>query len=639
MKLRISKSQPFRRIRIQKHKNMLRIIISNYDDLKNPYYAGGGALAIHNVCKQLVKHYNLLVLTGNYNGAKDEIIDGVQYKRVGFSVGNPKLDQIIYQVCLHFRALFEKYDLWFESLTPPFSFSLLPILTKKPVVAIVHMLSGKDMRRKYHLPFDVVQNFGLKLYRHFIVLSKKSRADILKVNKTADIRVIPNGVDIPKKVDMKKENTIIFIGRIEINQKGLDLLLHAWKKAELKIDAKLVIAGSGQNGEVEKLKKLINDLKLNKSVKYVGRVENRSKDALFRKSLFVVSPSRFETFGVTALEAMSYSLPFLCFDIDGYKWIPKSNCLKVKKFDIKSFSDSIIRLISNVNYRKSLSSKSKKFVKQYKWSNIVQRYQDYINGLFNKNIYDSNKIIDTIIKNKRRCVFVSPHFDDAALSAGGFLTKISENKKVVVINVFTKGNSGPYTLSASKFLQLSDVYDANYLYEKRAIEDQKALKKKNIQIINLGFVDATFRTINTNIFRKTVGKIIPEMNYVYPIYRLNVLHGKISINDKVLLENLAVRLSKIIKNDDIVFAPLGIGGHVDHRIVNQIVRKLKNTKVFWRDFPYSSYVSEEIIGNKRVLIYNGEQKSRELMIRKYVTQVNSMFPSGEIELTPEVYCF
>jgi len=48
----------------QKNSDM-KIIISNYDSVKNPYYGGGGATAIHEIASRLTKKFEVTVLTGN----------------------------------------------------------------------------------------------------------------------------------------------------------------------------------------------------------------------------------------------------------------------------------------------------------------------------------------------------------------------------------------------------------------------------------------------------------------------------------------------------------------------------------------------------------------------------------------------
>jgi hypothetical protein len=62
------------------------------------------------------------------------------------------------------------------------------------------------------------------------------------------------------------------------------------------------------------------------------------------------------------------------------------------------------------------------------------------------------KIIAHIIKNKIPCYFLSPHLDDAVLSAGGLISSLSGNTSVTVVNIFTTAGE-KNTLSAKKSIQ------------------------------------------------------------------------------------------------------------------------------------------------------------------------------------------
>jgi len=360
-----------------------KIIISNYDDTKNPYYGGGGASAIHEVAKRLVDEHDVVVITGKFPGGSDEMIDGVVYKRVGLSFSGPKLSQLIFHFVLPFYAITQDFDLWIESFTPPFSTSFLPFFAKKPVIALVHMLTAEDMRRKYRFPFHLIENLGLSIYQHFIVMTQKTKEKIKLVNKDANIKVIPNGVYLPKKKKRVNKEHILFIGRIEVNQKGLDLLLRAYKRVCSNKIPKLLIAGSGAQREVNLLSRFITDLSLESSVKYIGRVSGVKKSEIFEKALFVVIPSRFEEFSVVALEAASYGLPIVSFNIEGLSWIPNELCVKAPPFNTSELSKKITELAQNKKLRNRLKIKARKFAKGYDWDSIGKQYEEMIVKIYN----------------------------------------------------------------------------------------------------------------------------------------------------------------------------------------------------------------------------------------------------------------
>lgn len=360
------------------------IIISNYDDIKNPYYAGGGAYAVHEVAKRLSKSFNVTVITGTYPGAKNQKIHGVAYERIGTDFGGPKIGQLMYQTLLPYHVSRKKFDLWVESFTPPFSTNFLQLYTKKPVVGLIHMLASEDMKRKYKLPFDVVENAGLKTYNYFISTSEIIREKIKQLNPKATIEIIPNGIEKIKLNTRRKKEYILFLGRIEVNQKGLDLLLEGFKKIHKTVPYKLAIAGNGEEKQIAILKSLIVKKELEDSVVLLGRVDGEKKKEVFEKSVCMVLPARFETFSIVALEALAYGVPLISFDIPGLSWIPNTCRVTVKSFDVQTLAKKIKSVSQDVVLQKQLIKNGKKLTEKYTWDHIAEKYQQYFSQVLNK---------------------------------------------------------------------------------------------------------------------------------------------------------------------------------------------------------------------------------------------------------------
>lgn len=357
------------------------VVISSYDSIDNPFYSGGGAIAVHAVARRLTKKFRVTILTASFKGSKNNITDGVKYQYISWPFFGPQVGQIVFQVLLPFFALSKKYDCWIESFTPPFSTSFLQLYTKKPVIGLVHMLSGEDMNRKYNLPFQAVESIGLKTYKYFIVLSENIKNKIAKVNNFAKFLVTKNGIDIPKRLpdySNKVDEYILFIGRIEVNQKGLDLLIAAYKKVFEQHRLVLKIAGSGSQAEIEKLKALIVKNNLQDKVQLLGRVNGPEKIKTITKASLIVISSRFETFSITALEAITYGIPLICFDIQGMSWIPKHLSLRAKSFSTNSLASRINTLLSSKTKRSNMSQLQIKESKKYSWDKVAMEYENFL---------------------------------------------------------------------------------------------------------------------------------------------------------------------------------------------------------------------------------------------------------------------
>ncbi len=361
-------------------KRQKKIIFSSFDDINNPYYGGGGARSIHEVAKRLSKEYQVFVITGKYPGSINETVDNVIYERVGLSFLPPKINQGFFHFLLVYKTLTKNYDLWIENFTPPTSTSFLPLFTRKPVIGLVHMLSGEDMQLNYKVPFKFIQYIGLKFYDYFIAVNKKDIDKIKSINPKANFINIPNGIQIPRSITSTKNN-ILFLGRIEVDQKGLDLLIKAYSNIADKTTSNLIIAGSGTDIEVKKLQKLLQNFHLNGKAKLLGRVDEKEKNKLLRKSALVVIPSRYETFSVTALEGLSYGAPIVSFDLPGLEWIPDNLAYKTKSFNIEDFSKNILKALKEEQTATSKRQKRINFAKNYDWQRIEKMYKSYIDQI------------------------------------------------------------------------------------------------------------------------------------------------------------------------------------------------------------------------------------------------------------------
>lgn len=253
----------------------------------------------------------------------------------------------------------------------------------------------------------------------------------------------------------------------------------------------------------------------------------------------------------------------------------------------------------------------------------------------------------SLLKNHaatKRAVFISPHLDDAAFSAGGILAFLSKlNLPVLVINVFTSpGNGNGETLSSRKFLSQCKDADPVRLFSKRLAEDSRIfLTLKNTKVINLGLVDALWRlSKSAHPLTRFLGKLAPEFLRAYPTYRWHISTGKISPNDSLTVDELFRTIKKHVRQKDLIFCPLGIGKHVDHLIVRDACTKLENTKVYWADHPYQLIHSadQDFIHRHQLqrFVFSQFKKAKGLLIKGYKTQVEPVFGTTDPLIEPDI---
>jgi len=245
--------------------------------------------------------------------------------------------------------------------------------------------------------------------------------------------------------------------------------------------------------------------------------------------------------------------------------------------------------------------------------------------------------LNLLIANNKKFIFLSPHLDDAILSSGSLIELMRQSKKnVKVVSIFTKTSEPPYSPQAKKFLHFCDYDDPVLLFKDREKEEKKILGLLGAESIRFDYVDAAWRKSK----RKFIYKNDKEQ-----------FSGIVSPKDKELIYDISKSLEVLLKKENskeiVIFAPLGIGGHVDHVIVKKIAQVLeKNVKqtVYWEDFPYNAQEGDlelSFLQNKGYTqcFELKPSANKPKYVKFYKSQFKSLFPSGVIPKKNERYYF
>ena len=357
----------------------MTIVFSNYDSPGNPWYDGGGARAIHAVARRLAVRHEVRVVTGAFPGGSDRRVDGVQYMRVGSRRAGPKLGQVLFQFALPRAVRRLAFDVWVESLTPPFSTACLQRFTRRPVVALTQVLAGRGMSAKYHLPFAAVERWGLRSYRRAIATSAHLEEELRTINPRLQTCVIPNGVEgeLVRQPVERDERHLLFMGRIDIAQKGVDLLLEALAVTP-EIALPLVVAGAGVPRDEARVRQRVRELGLEARVRLVGRADGGARLRLFREACLLALPSRFEASPLVIAEAFCFGLPVVHFDIPELRGYPAEACCKVRAFDVPAYGGALRRLLEDAPARAAMGRAAKAAAAAYDWDHLARQYEEFL---------------------------------------------------------------------------------------------------------------------------------------------------------------------------------------------------------------------------------------------------------------------
>lgn len=172
------------------------------------------------------------------------------------------------------------------------------------------------------------------------------------------IECIGNPIDIAKinvladEYEEKEIYDMIFIGRIT-EPKNPKLLLNIIKDLiHIKSNVKIAIVGSGDMDDV--FKEYLKNNNLLNNVEMFGFIENPYP--ILKKSKVMCLPSKWEGYGLVAVEALALGIPVVCSGAGGLKDIVDNNCGKVCYLKKSDYVKEIEKLLTNTDFYKYKSN-------------------------------------------------------------------------------------------------------------------------------------------------------------------------------------------------------------------------------------------------------------------------------------------
>lgn len=172
----------------------------------------------------------------------------------------------------------------------------------------------------------------------------------------------------------KNEPIILFFGRV-VEQKGVFLLLEAFKKVKAQVpDAQLHYVGMGAS--YEKLKSLAKEFGRHDAVVVHGKKDLKELLELLHRSSVSVVPSIWpEPFGLTGLESQSAGVPVIGAAIGGIpEWCVDSvSGLLFEPNNAAMLSEKILQVLQETDFAHKLSKSAKQFCHEnYSFTEVLK---------------------------------------------------------------------------------------------------------------------------------------------------------------------------------------------------------------------------------------------------------------------------
>lgn len=264
-------------------------------------------------------------------------------------------------------------------------------LLKVPLIAAIHATEYGRSRGTMTTPMQLQINYWewrlvYEAWRVFVcseAMKWEARAAFsLPLDKVA---VLPNGIDLEEfdehapqpeergRYALPWERIVFFAGR-HVHDKGVDALLEAARiLLSRRADVKFVIASDGpMRMHLEWLKRSYG---LGDKVFLTGRLPD---DALYRAMKLadvVVMPSRYEPFGIVALEAMAAAKPVVATRVGGLAEVVVDGevGVHVPPDDPFALADAIEYLVTHLEVAREMGARSRQRVEEhYRWDKVIR---------------------------------------------------------------------------------------------------------------------------------------------------------------------------------------------------------------------------------------------------------------------------
>ena len=210
------------------------------------------------------------------------------------------------------------------------------------------------------------------------------------------IRVIPCGVDLnlfrpvfPAKarkfLGLSKRKFVLFVGRIDAI-KGIDLLIRAIdclveKSCLGKRDIGLIIVGGDKDAdlrietqEMQRLRKMVSRLNLEEKVAFWGAQRQDLLPFFYSAAEAIILPSRYESFGMVALEAMGCGTPVIASRVGGLQFTVEDGRtgFLFPEGNWRELAERIREVIVSRKLKKKLGQAALRRAKKFSWTKVAK---------------------------------------------------------------------------------------------------------------------------------------------------------------------------------------------------------------------------------------------------------------------------
>ncbi len=196
-------------------------------------------------------------------------------------------------------------------------------------------------------------------------------------NNGVDAFYIPNIVSVSEIREIPDYNEIVWIGRLEQEQKRiLDLPEIAHRILKRKIDVRFRIVGEFDNYNIKKIfNEKINLYHLENSFIFDGY--KTDVDYAYNNASLMLLTSNYEGFPMTVAEAMGHGVPVVSYNINYISMFSSGKgCVLIPMHDINAMANEVVNLLENKQKLKQLSEEAFCIANDFSKIDIVKKWEN-----------------------------------------------------------------------------------------------------------------------------------------------------------------------------------------------------------------------------------------------------------------------
>jgi glycosyltransferase involved in cell wall biosynthesis len=258
------------------------------------------------------------------------------------------------------------------------------IKKRTPVILTVYDLIHEKLYKTYKLSKNNKwKEEAIKSADHVICISKNTQSDLLNFydidkNKTSVIHLATDikltSIDLEKYNLIFKKKFILYVGERSRYKNFINLIKAFSSSNSLINEFNIICCGSESFSNEEKSFFSKNNLKVD-TIQHITATDAQL-NYLYKNATAFIFPSKYEGFGLPAIEAISLGCPVLASDIQIFREILGNNVIYFNPNDIHSIKKALEENLFSKKKLKDFSIKGLEHSKKYSWEKCAQKTLD-----------------------------------------------------------------------------------------------------------------------------------------------------------------------------------------------------------------------------------------------------------------------